>query len=89
MPNIAELDRLVDEFIKSNVSEGFEIKSVIPLMASTYYGTGLSNGHGFSYSWGGGYGYACPATIGVMILLQQWVQDDAVVTSDEASLAPA
>jgi hypothetical protein len=72
------------------VSKGSKIKSVIPLTASTYYGTGLSISQGaFNSSWGGGYGYGCSTIIGVMILMQRWVEDDAVMVSNEMSLGPA
>jgi len=92
VPDNKVLDKMLTELI-NELPQGFEIKAVLPLIGSSFYGTGLTNHHGafgMQKTWGGGYGYSSSCTVGLVVLSQKWVDsDDAVATVENVALAPA
>jgi len=76
-PNIRSVEREIEQLCEDLSNEGWEIKSVVPLVSAGVYGTGLTNStqEVFSaHSWGGGYGYGASFTTGVVIIIQKWIE---------------
>jgi len=60
-------------------NEGWEIKSIIPLISGMVFGTALLNNQISIMdvkSYGGGYGYGASFTEGVIVLAQKWVEEN-------------
>lgn len=68
------IDGKMNELANALTEEGWEIRSVVPLVGSRFYTEGLTNRDGVSTSWGAGYGYGAAYTEGVVVMCQRWVE---------------
>jgi len=78
-PRWEVMDAKIANLVCELEDDQWEVKSVTPLTSSRYMGVGLDNRGGGTTVWGGGYGYATPVTVGVIVLAQRWVE----VSEDE------
>lgn len=70
VPAYKSIDKLMNALVDELNGERWEIKSIIPLTASSYYCEGNSGGYG-TLPLTGGAGYGAAVTCGVMILCQR------------------
>lgn len=72
-------DKSIQNLCGILTGEGWEIKSVIPLISGMVFGTALVNKEISIMnvkSYGGGYGYGASFTEGVIVLAQKWVEEN-------------
>jgi len=71
-PNWKKIDEVMNGLMADLGEDGWEIKSVVPLVSSRSYTQALTNSTGtFQSAWGAGYGYAAPYVEGVVVLCQR------------------